>query len=84
MGGGIGGEAMSTKGVLFMRAKPDTCRWPLWPNRGETPIGEKRVCGALTRPGSVYCDACRAVAFQRSASVGAWWKQMSKSKSLGA
>ena len=63
------------KGTLFLRYKSG-CRWPLW--NGETPIEAKRVCGAPTRPGSVYCDACRPLAFQSQGNGGAWWLKSGK------
>ena len=57
------------KGTLFLRHKSG-CRWPLW--TCETPIEAKLVCGAPTRPGSVYCDACRLLAFQSRGNGEAW------------
>jgi hypothetical protein len=52
--------------VLFDKMEPEHCRWPLWPNRGRTPLDQMFVCGepADFRP---YCAAHHALATPRRA-----------------
>jgi hypothetical protein len=52
-------------GISFMALKPDACRWPLWGNRERVALETMRFCGEpVTRPGTPYCAACAAKAFE--------------------
>ena len=47
--------ARAVQGVPLMKLERGMCRWPLWPNRGFTPMEDKRFCGEPTKLGQAYC-----------------------------
>ncbi|CAH1661939.1 putative GcrA cell cycle regulator [Hyphomicrobiales bacterium] len=51
--------ARAVQGVPMTKLEHGMCRWPLWPNRGFTPMEDKRYCGEPAKLGQAYCEHCR-------------------------